>query len=88
MDALEKLLEVSFKGARRDQVKEFIKEIHRLEHEADMIEHTISSKLFNLESDVLDPLSVIHLLKIVDRLGNVADKAENAGDRVRAMMSK
>ncbi|MFO8050757.1 MAG: TIGR00153 family protein [Thermoplasmatota archaeon] len=88
MDALEKLLEVNFKGKRRDQVKDHIKDIHRLEHEADIIEYDISSKLFNLENSTLDPISVVHLLKVIDRLGTVADKAENGGDRVRAMMSK
>ncbi|MFW3146104.1 MAG: TIGR00153 family protein [Thermoplasmatota archaeon] len=88
MDSLERLLEMSFKGKEREKVKELIKDIHRLEHEADIIEYSISKKLFNLDSSVMDPVSVIHFLKVIDRLGMVANKAENAGDRVRAMLAK
>lgn len=88
MESLEKLVEYSFRGAERDRVKELIKDVHRLEHEADIIEYQISRDLFNLPQDTLDPVSVIHLLKVIDRLGQVADKSENAADRVRSMVAK
>ncbi len=88
MDSLEELTEYSFRGNERDKVKELIKNVHFLEHESDIVEYRISKNLFNMDQTVLDPISIIHLLKVIDRLGQVADKAENAADRVRAMMAK
>ena len=56
--------------------------IHKLEHESDRIEKQISKKeIFNLQN--LNPITIIHLLKITDRLGCIADHAENAGDLIR-----
>jgi predicted phosphate transport protein (TIGR00153 family) len=88
MDHMNTLLEVSFGGKEREKVKKFIIEIHKYEHESDVIERNVSKMLFNIKPEELDPISVIHLLKIVDRLGEIANKAENAGDRVRAMLAK
>jgi predicted phosphate transport protein (TIGR00153 family) len=88
MGHMEKLVQVSFSGKERDFVKELIKDIHRFEHEADILEFRISKELFNMEHEELDAISVVHLLKVIDRMGGIADKAENAGDRVRAMLAK
>jgi predicted phosphate transport protein (TIGR00153 family) len=86
MENMNVLLEVSFTGKEREKAKDFIKDIHKFEHEADLIEYDVSKKLFNLKD--LDPVAIVHLLKVVDRMGQIANKAENAGDKVRAMLAK
>ncbi len=86
MEMLKIILESSFGGKPREEIKKSIHTIHKLEHECDLIEKKISKQLFN--SKELDPISILHLLKIVDRFGCVADSAENAGDRIRAMLAK
>lgn len=86
MDMLKTILESSFGGKPREEIKKYIHKIHKLEHESDVIEKKISKRLFNAKD--LDPLSVIHLLKLVDRIGNIPDHAENAGDRIRAMLAR
>ena len=86
MDMLKIMLETSFGGKTREDIKKVIHKVHKLEHESDVIEKRISKHLFNLKE--LEPLSVIHLLKITDRIGCIADHAENAGDRIRAMIAK
>jgi len=88
MGNMENLLETGFRGPERDNAKDMIKRVHLLEHEADVLEFSLSKDLFNMDPSLMDPLSVVHLLKVVDRLGQVADKAENAADRIRAMMAK
>ncbi len=88
MSHIEKLVKVSFGGRERNKVKELIKKIHKYEHEADSIEFKISKYLFNIDNEILDAVSVLHLLKVVDRMGGIADKAQNAGERVRAMLAK
>jgi predicted phosphate transport protein (TIGR00153 family) len=86
MDMLKIILESSFGGKPREEIKRIIHKVHKLEHESDVIEKKISKKLFNNKD--LDPVSIVHLLKIVDRIGNIPDHAENAADRVRAMLAK
>jgi uncharacterized protein Yka (UPF0111/DUF47 family) len=36
----------------------------------------------------LDPISIFHLVKVVDIIAQIANHAENAGDRIRAMIAK
>ena len=67
-------------------LRQMIHHIHRKEWEADQIEAKLSKELFNIKD--LDPVSVIHLLKIVDRMDQIANHAENAGDWLRAMLAK
>jgi predicted phosphate transport protein (TIGR00153 family) len=86
MGLLKIMLEVSFGGKPREDIKKVIHKIHKLEHDSDVIEKKISKQLFN--SKELDPISVMHLLKIVDRMGCIADHAENAADKIRAMFAK
>jgi len=86
MGKLKVILESSFGGKPREDIKKIIHNIHRLEHESDLIEKKISKHLFNIED--LDPIAIVHLLKIVDRFGHIPDHAENAGDRIRAMLAK
>ena len=86
MELLKVMLESSFGGKPRQSLKNIIHKIHRLEHESDLIEKRISRKMFNNEK--LDPISIMHILKIVDRMGTIADHAENAADRIRAMIAK
>ncbi len=83
---LKDLLETSFGKREREETKKMIHGVHRKEWEADQVEAKLSKKLFNYEG--LDPITVIHLLKIVDRMDQIANHAENAGDWLRAMLAK
>lgn len=80
------MLDSSFGGKSRQEIKNVIHSVHKLEHDSDLIEKKISKQLFN--NSKLDAISVIHLLKIVDRMGCIADHAENASDKIRAMIAK
>jgi len=78
---------VSFYGSSqlRDKIKETIKEVHQKEWEDDQIGRTFAKKIFNLK---IDPLSVYHLLKLGNLIGQIAKHAEHAADRVRAMIAR
>ena len=81
------VLETSFSEKERKETKDHIYEVHRLEHESDELERVLTKKIFSMEGK-LDPLSIWHLVKLVNILGDVADHAENAADRVRAMIAR
>lgn len=69
----------------REKVKELITEIRQKEHETDQIEKRMKKTIFNLN---IEPLSVYHLTNVLDKIGEIADHAENAGDMMRAMIAK
>jgi predicted phosphate transport protein (TIGR00153 family) len=87
MQNVRDLLETSFSKKEREQTKVLVHEIHRKEYEADLLERELTKKIFALESE-LDPISIFHLVKVVDIIAQIANAAENAGDRIRAMIAK
>lgn len=74
-----------FKNREREKVKEAIKETHRKEWEADEIERRLTRDIFKLDLDVL---SIFHLIKVVELIGEIANHTENAGDWLRVMVAK
>ncbi len=70
---------------RRKKAKEAIYETHRKEWEADAIERRLTSDIFKLDAD---PLTIFHLLKVVELIAEIANHTENAGDWLRAMIAR
>ena len=68
---------------QRDIVKGLIRSLHLCEHEADKMEDSLKLNIFTKESD---PIVVIHMIGVVERIGAIADHAENTGDVMRAMV--
>jgi uncharacterized protein len=64
-------------------------EVERLEDVVDKIERKIIRQLYNsYKNDEIDILTHIELKSTVLRLGNIADRAENASDRVPIIVAK
>lgn len=81
------VLETSFSEKERKETKEYIYRVHSMEHESDILERQLTKKIFSME-EKFDPITIWHLTKLVNILGDIADHAENAADRVRAMIAK
>ena len=75
----------NFSKKQRNIVKDIIRNLRSQEHEADKIEDTIKRKVFNME---IDPVTVFHMVRLAEIIGSIANHAENAGDMMRAMISK
>jgi predicted phosphate transport protein (TIGR00153 family) len=71
--------------AQRNKIKDLIREIRHYEHEADHLERELKFKIFG---QVKDSLLVFHLILLVEHVGNITDHAENAADRMRAMIAR
>ncbi len=84
---LKHVLETSFSEKEREETKKYIYGVHKLEHDSDIIEREITKKIFSFEGH-LDPVSIWHLTRLVSILGEIANHAENAADRIRAMIAK
>ncbi len=75
----------SYSEKQRAEVKQIIHSLRKQEHDADMLEGTIKKKIFDTESDAV---TVFHLVRLAEIIGSIADHAQNAGDMMRAMVSK
>ncbi len=75
----------SYSEKHRNAVKDIIHTLRKQEHEADKAEDLAKRKIFN---SGVDPITVFHMVRLAEILGSIADHAENAGDMMRAMISK
>ena len=81
------LVKSSFSKKEGERVKEHIKDVHEREYRADKLNHALSKEIFSREEE-LGPVGVYHLLKAVNLMDQIANHAENAVDRLRAMISR
>ncbi len=83
------LIHTGFVKRERDEEKTLIHRVHELEHETDVLSRALSAKLLDRKmEEKLGAVSVYHLLKLALQISKIADHAENAGDRLRAMLSR
>lgn len=75
----------SFSEKQRSRVKDIIRDLRHKEHAADQVESGLKHKIFSMETD---PVVIYHMVVLVEKIGDIADHAENAGDMMRAMIAK
>ncbi|MCD6586400.1 MAG: TIGR00153 family protein [Desulfobacteraceae bacterium] len=75
----------TFSEKQRQKIKKIISNLRQMAHEADKREYSLVKKIFKNEQD---PITLQHLVKLAEIIGNIADHAENAADMMRAMLSK
>lgn len=83
---MDELLETGFRGREVKVVEELIKELDRLEHVNDKLQVKVRAKLFKLEKD-LPPVDVMFLYKIIDWIGDLADRAQKVGSRLQRLIA-
>ncbi|MCK4388725.1 MAG: TIGR00153 family protein [Desulfobacterales bacterium] len=71
--------------AQRIKIKSLVRDIRQYEREADLLERELKFKIFNT---IKDALVVFHLITLVEHVGEIADHAQNASDRMRAMIAR
>ncbi|MBW2080223.1 MAG: TIGR00153 family protein [Deltaproteobacteria bacterium] len=70
---------------QRNKMKSLIRDIRQHEREADHLERELKFKIF---TTIKDALVVYHLVRLVEHIGDIADHAQNASDRMRAMIAE
>lgn len=84
VDSIKRLLETSFSKKEVERALEYVPIIEQLEHECDLIQIGLHTKLFNLEN--ADPVDIQLMVTWVAHLGYVANAAARASDRFRIMV--
>lgn len=87
MNELDELLETGFLGREVSIVEEMLGRIDDLEHEADELEVNVRAQLLGLEKD-LPPVDVIFLYKVIDQIGDLADRAQQSGSRLEQLLAR
>lgn len=87
INELEELLEAGFRGREVDMVEALIRELDRLEHDNDELQVQIRAQLFAIERE-LPPVDVIFLYKIIEWIGDLANRAQKVGGRLQILIAR
>lgn len=85
-DHLPVLVEQNFDAAAVDRALEMVGDIEKTEWEGDRLGYTLAKALFAQE-DAMKPTDIFLWSKVFGELGQLANHAENIGDRLRRMLA-
>lgn len=84
---LDELLTTGFRGREVLVVEALIRELDRLERRTDELQVDIRAQLFTMEAN-LAPVDVIFLYRIIDWIGDLADRAQEVGARLLILIAR
>lgn len=85
VDDIAKLLETSFSKKEIKRILKKVPIVEELEHETDITKKQLQATVFKYE-DELDGTGVFYLINLLRDMGNIADSASKAADRLRTMI--
>lgn len=80
------LSSAGFTGRHREAGLNQVDELSRKEHEADKLQDQCAKALFRAESE-MPPVAVFMWTKVLNKLGDMANHAENVGDQFRLFLA-
>ena len=86
IDMIDDLVESGFAGPPAERVIEQAAILNRAEHEADKIQDRCAKVLFKGE-DTMAPTAVFMWTKVLNKIGDMANHAENVGDQFRLFVA-
>lgn len=87
MDELDELVEVGFRGREASHVEHMVNELGAAEERCDELESRLRRALFARE-ETLNPVSVMFWYQLIGWIGDLADLAEKAGNRIRLLIAR
>lgn len=84
---LSELVESGFRGNELKIAKDMIKKLDQIENESDDLQIKIRDILFEIEKD-LPPIDVMFMYKIIDWVGDLADRAQHVGGKLQLLMAR
>ncbi len=82
---MDELLETSFGGKEAEKVRSMVEEVAYMEHEADVMQHQLLKKLYNI-GDQLSHTSFTLWLTILQRVAALGNLSEKLANRVRMLL--
>ncbi len=87
INELDELVEMGFRGRAGERVEEMVGALNAIEGETDDMGMDLARTLFAHE-DELKPLTVIFWYEQIQHIGDIADYAEDVGDRLRLLIAR
>ncbi len=84
---LDELLEMGFRGREVDQVEEMVQELSKIETESDHQGIELTRLLYQ-HGDDMSPPTFFMWYELFQKLGDLADYAEDVGDRLRLLVAR
>lgn len=84
---MDELLETGFRGREVTLVEGLIEELDQLEHTNDKLQIKIRAHLFAQEANY-PPVDVMFLYKVIDWVGELADRAQQVGARLQIIIAR
>lgn len=87
INELDELVELGFRGRAGERVEQMVAELGAIETETDDQGMELTRALFAAE-DQMEPLSVVFWYELIQKIGDIADFAEDVGDRLRLLIAR
>jgi uncharacterized protein len=87
IDALDELVETGFRGREAENVLTIVDAVDRIETETDTLGMELVRTLVDQEAG-MGALAIVFWYQLIRSLGDVADEAENVGDRLRLLLAR
>ncbi|WJW75607.1 TIGR00153 family protein [Thiohalobacter sp. IOR34] len=87
INELDELVETGFRGGEVELVESMIKKLDEIESDTDRMQVEIRAALFEREKE-LPPIEVMFLYRIIDWIGDLADRAQRVGSRLELMLAR
>jgi len=87
VNELDELLEIGFRGKHAERVEEKIEVLGAIETETDDLGTELSTLLFKID-DQMSTGTFFLWHELIRRIGDIADFAEDVGDRLRLLMAR
>jgi len=87
INELDELIETGFKGREVSLVEKMLTKLDELEHESDDLQIAIRKKLYAVESQH-SPIDVMFIYKLIEWIGDLADRAQSTGNRLEILVAR
>ena len=87
MNEIDALIETGFRGPEAEIVEGMINRLESIESESDNRQVEIRQMLFDIEATI-PPINVMFMYKVIDKIGDLADKAADVGSHLEQMLAQ
>ena len=87
INELDELVATGFRGNELTVVENMIRDLDTIEGETDRLQINLRAEIYKRESE-LPPVDVIFIYKVIDGIGELADRAQRVGSRLELMLAR
>ena len=87
IDELDELIGSGFGGREIDRINRCITKLEKAEDKNDKRQITLRAKLHEIETE-LPPLDAMFMYKTIEAIGNLADRAQSAGEQIQVIIAR